>query len=309
MGQKTTHRFIIGTFVLLYLITSVISTIHVIDFFRLSNPEWLAISLAVAFEIGAAASLASIIVMEKMNKAIVWILFFVLTAMQAMGNAYFAYTNIHDYQSWVELFGLVDAEVIEQKRILSVISGAILPLVALGFIKALVDYLRPGSKTAEVSEGVKDDEGMMLEGPFPAGWKPIDITTHPGFDHTTPSTNDGLNDGVNDGVKTEEKHPINLEEIGEKLKDRELFPEKNAAAKEFLSKAVPVLPEEEDQKRKETLIKKWKDAGYLENLKGNEQPGLSDLLEAKTPQVINEAPTEEPSILDKIKVFKSDGNK
>lgn len=145
--NKLTKNFIIGTFVTLYVMVSLISTIHVIDFFELSNPKWLAVTLAVAFEIGAAASLASIIALKKMNKGIVWTLFFILTAMQAMGNAFFAYTHLNNYQSWVELFGLVDSEVIEQKRVLSIVSGAILPLVALGFIKSLVDYIRPEDET------------------------------------------------------------------------------------------------------------------------------------------------------------------
>lgn len=143
MNQKLINRFVIGVFVLLYLLTSIISTIHVIDFFKLSNADWLAITLAVAFEVGAAASLASIIALKKMNKSIVWALFFVLTAMQAMGNTFYAFTHLHDFQNWIDLFGLTDFEVIAQKRILSIVSGAVLPLVALGFIKSLVDYIKP----------------------------------------------------------------------------------------------------------------------------------------------------------------------
>jgi len=142
-NNKLIHWFIITTFVSLYLIVSIISTIHVIDFFKLSNPSWLAISLAVAFEIGAAASLASLIVLDKMNKSLVWSLFIVLTGMQMMGNTYYAFSHIHEYDTWVQLFGLVDEDPIYQKRILSIISGAILPLVALGFIKSLVDYIKP----------------------------------------------------------------------------------------------------------------------------------------------------------------------
>lgn len=141
--KKWTPRFIIGTFVSLYAVVSIISTIHVIDFFLLSNPTWLAVSLAIAFEIGAAASLASLIAMDKMNKGLIWFLFIVLTSMQMMGNAYYAYTHLENFQGWVELFGLVDEELIFQKRVLSIISGAILPLVALGFIKSLVDYIKP----------------------------------------------------------------------------------------------------------------------------------------------------------------------
>ena len=63
MKNKATHYFIIGSFVTLYLLVSIISTIHVIDFFKLSNPTWLAVSLAIGFEVGAAASLASLIIL------------------------------------------------------------------------------------------------------------------------------------------------------------------------------------------------------------------------------------------------------
>ena len=86
--ERVIQYSIIGTFVSLYIIVSIISTIHVIDFFRLSNPDWLAISLAIAFEIGAAASLASLIALDKMNKTLIWVLFIILTLMQMMGNAY-----------------------------------------------------------------------------------------------------------------------------------------------------------------------------------------------------------------------------
>jgi hypothetical protein len=161
--NKLTRNFIIGTFVTLYVMVSLISTIHVIDFFELSNPKWLAVTLAVAFEVGAAASLASIIALKKMNKGIVWALFFILTAMQAMGNAFFAYTHLNNYQSWVELFGLVDSDPIEQKRILSIVSGAILPLVALGFIKSLVDYIRPEEDDKEEGIDIIIDDGGISE--------------------------------------------------------------------------------------------------------------------------------------------------
>jgi len=143
MKEKIVRNFIIGVFATLYLVTSLISTVHVIDFFELSNPKWMAISLAVAFELGAAASLASLIALDKMNKTLVWLLFITITSMQVQGNLYFAFKNAHDYQSWIELFNLVDEDPLYQKRILAFVSGAILPLVALGFIKSLVDYIKP----------------------------------------------------------------------------------------------------------------------------------------------------------------------
>lgn len=147
--NKLVHNFVIGTFVSLYLLVSIISTIHVIDFFKLSNPTWLAVSLAIGFELGAAASLASLIILKKMNKTIVWLLFFVITAMQMQGNMYYAFMNLTDFQGWSELFNLIEEDVLYQKRILAFVSGAILPLVALGFIKSLVDYIKPEEEQEE----------------------------------------------------------------------------------------------------------------------------------------------------------------
>ena len=142
--------------------------IHVIDFFELSNNSTLAISLALAFEIGAAASLASIIVLDKMNKTIVWGLFTILTLMQMMGNTYFTFVNLHDYQGWIDLFALNEMEPLAQKRILAIVSGAILPIVALGFIKALVDYIKPSKEgdTLKLEKGnstvLTDNEDEFL---------------------------------------------------------------------------------------------------------------------------------------------------
>jgi hypothetical protein len=156
--NKLTNGFIIGTFVSLYVVVSLISTIHVIDFFKLSNPDWLAISLAIAFEIGAAASLAALIALKRMSKWMVWGVFILLAAMQMMGNTYYAFTHLHDFQGWSELFGLNEEELIFQKRILSIISGAILPLIALGFIKSLVDYIRPAELKENITLSEKDAE-------------------------------------------------------------------------------------------------------------------------------------------------------
>ena len=149
--SKLVNRFVIGTFVTLYLLVSTISTIHVIDFFEMSNPYWLAVTLAIAFEVGAAASLASLVVLDKMNKGLIWALFIAITLMQMQGNMYYAFKNLNNYQSWVELFNLVDEDPLYQKRILSFVSGAILPLVALGFIKSLVDYIKPSEEKPAVA--------------------------------------------------------------------------------------------------------------------------------------------------------------
>ena len=112
------HGFIITIFVALYLLVSIISTIHVIDFFELSNPTWMAVTLAIGFELGAGASLAAIIALKKMNKTLIWALFIIITSMQMMGNMYHSFINLGDFTSWSELLDLIDEDLIFQKRIL-----------------------------------------------------------------------------------------------------------------------------------------------------------------------------------------------
>lgn len=158
--EKFSRGLVLSTMVGLYIIVSLISTLHVIEFFELSNPKWLAISLAIAFEIGAAASLSSIIMLEKTSKTLVWTLFIVLTAMQVQGNMFYVYSHLDNFGNWIDLFGLSEEEPIVQKRILSIVSGAILPIVALGFIKSLVDYIKPNKyiNTTETLEEGMDDQ-------------------------------------------------------------------------------------------------------------------------------------------------------
>ena len=160
--NRLVSRFVILTFILLYALVSIISTIHVIDFFELSNPYWLAVTLAIGFELGAAASLASLVILEKTNKTLVWALFIAITVMQMQGNMFYAFTNLgSEYTTWSELFGLIEEEPLYQKRVLAAVSGAILPLVALGFIKSLVDYIKPSEDSIE--EEVTSDSQLDFD--------------------------------------------------------------------------------------------------------------------------------------------------
>jgi len=151
--NRLVHLSIIGIFVSLYFLVATISMINSVAFFDLAHSGLMNWALAIGFEIGAAASLAAIVILDKTNKTMVWGLFLLLTSFQMMANSFHAFINLENYMGWVELFGLGEAEPLYQKRILSIVSGAILPLVALGFIKSLVDYVRP----AAIEPTVKDD--------------------------------------------------------------------------------------------------------------------------------------------------------
>jgi len=158
MKKKIVHLSIIGIFCSLYFLVATISMINSVEFFDLAHSGLMSWSLALGFELGAAASLAAIVILEKTNRAMVWGLFLLLTGFQMMANSYHAFVNLEDYLGWIELFGLQEEEILFQKRILSVISGAVLPVVALGFIKSLIDYIRP-------TESLPNDPGYISHEP------------------------------------------------------------------------------------------------------------------------------------------------
>ena len=136
------EKFWIGTFISLWVLVSTVSTIHSIEFFELSNNLFLSWCLAIGFEIGAMASVGGIII-SKGNKTLIWALFILLTTFQIHGNMYWAWSHSNDISEWTKLFDLVDEDPNFTRRVFAFISGGILPLVSLGFIKSLMDYLAP----------------------------------------------------------------------------------------------------------------------------------------------------------------------
>jgi len=157
MNRDIIHRSIIGIFVTLYFLVATISMINSVAFFDLAHNGIMSWVLAIGFELGAAASLAAIIILDRTSKVMVWGLFILLTLFQMMANSFHAYINLQDYMGWIELFGLERMSPIEQKRILSIISGAVLPVVSLGFIKSLVDYIRPNEAREVPLEPIAQD--------------------------------------------------------------------------------------------------------------------------------------------------------
>ena len=180
MKKKIVHLAIIGIFCSLYFLVATISMINSVEFFNLAHSGLMSWSLALGFELGAAASLAAIIILEKTNRGMVWGLFLLLTAFQMMANSYHAFVNLEDYMGWIELFGLQEEEVLFQKRILSVISGAVLPIVALGFIKSLIDYIRPSKLNPEAE--ISEQHFYQGEAPIP-----MRVTEQPTVEQSPPS--------------------------------------------------------------------------------------------------------------------------
>lgn len=153
-------KILTGLFCILYLAVGFVSTYHSIGFFSISNEIWLAIILAIAFEIGQATVLFSLLV-SKEKKTMPWILMGVLTLVQVLGNVYSSYQymviNSQDsikYFTDSVLFYLQDPNPQVNQVMISYITGAILPVVALCMTSMVVDT----SGVEERSEDEKEED-------------------------------------------------------------------------------------------------------------------------------------------------------
>lgn len=153
-------------FSILYLAVGFVSVYHSISFFSISNDQWLAIILACAFEIGQAAVLFSLL--TNPNKKIMpWILMSVLTLVQVLGNIFSSYqwmminsTEEIKYFTDSVLFFLQDPDPKVNQVMISYITGAILPIVALCMTSMIVDtgVKENNDNIVEKEEEVKKEE-------------------------------------------------------------------------------------------------------------------------------------------------------
>lgn len=153
------QKILLATFCLLYIAVAFVSLYHAIAFFALANPLWLATILAIAFEVGQAVVLFSILTNpggsgNKQNLS--WFLMILLTAVQVIGNVFSSYkymlmynTDQIKYFTGSVLFFVKSPDPEYNYVIISYIIGAILPIVALCMTSIIADNLSRGEKRLE----------------------------------------------------------------------------------------------------------------------------------------------------------------
>jgi hypothetical protein len=137
------------TYIIPILFVAGVSIAHVITWYEMTNPLNWAIYLSVGVEIAALSALAG---MSSTNNKAVYLPFGIVTLIQFIGNMFFTFQYIDTaselFNDWVTLvdplfsiIGMVDSgDLIAHKRWLSVLSGAMLPLISLSFLHLLVKF-------------------------------------------------------------------------------------------------------------------------------------------------------------------------
>lgn len=164
-------------FAILYISVAFVSTFHAISFFGLANQLWIAVMLAITFEIGQAAVLFSILTNATgKNKIIPWFLMIVLTLVQVLGNVYSSYKYLITHSESLlqyfkePIFVWMDMPDQQCNVILTYIIGAILPIVSLLMTSMVTNYLEKTEdktplkqKDEDITNKIKDIDNSLAE--------------------------------------------------------------------------------------------------------------------------------------------------
>ena len=270
MNQKVLHRVFIWGFLFLYFLVALISFCHAVQFFGIGNAKWMSISLAFAFELGLALSLASILLSDKNKKqTLPWILMITLTAVQVVGNVYsvFRYISVSDvdyYQYLAKplLFFIEEVDENTIQIIVSWIMGAILPIVALMMTDMVANNIKNVSEDKkEVIESIKD----KIE---------EDIEEQPAVEEKkeTPVTVEEVKENLKPVKKNEDSIADYIDILSAAQNKKPEVEEKKEEKKSFISKIIPTINKKEQPKKNEPTVvnSPEREADHLNLRKSNE---------------------------------------
>ena len=215
MNQKVLNKVFVWGFLFLYLLVACISFCHAVEFFNIGNATWMSITLAFAFELGLALSLAAILLSDSNSKNILpWALMIILCAVQVIGNVYSTYkyialseTEYYQYLAQPLLFWIEDISEKTVRIIISWIIGAILPIIAL----FMTDMVASNLKTMNNADKIKDTTDNTKDEPD----EPAILTASPSPVNTESESPAIIEDDVinETATKVEEKNGLDLEDV------------------------------------------------------------------------------------------------
>lgn len=155
------QKIYICLFAILYLAVALVSGIHAVQFFGLANNSWMAVILAISFELGQAAVLFSLLTSKnERGKIMPWVLMGIFTLVQVLGNVYSSYKhiilespdNLRYFKEPIFIWTQLPDD--QATVIVTYIVGAILPICALLLTSMVTNHLQ----TDEV-----EDKGYEIE--------------------------------------------------------------------------------------------------------------------------------------------------
>ena len=173
-SKRTAYIMLFG---ILYLAVAFTSTLHAIQFFGLTNENYLAVVLAIAFEIGQAAVLLSLLTTKgERGKITPWVLMCIFTIVQIIGNVFSSYKyavlhSIGNLRFFKEPIFVWTSNISDNVAnvIVTYISSSILPIAALLLTSMIANYITDNDETLDTPinelESTKHDKLIKDETP------------------------------------------------------------------------------------------------------------------------------------------------
>jgi hypothetical protein len=221
--NKFLYWGLIIAFFVLYAFVAFVSTLHAVSFFQLTNVAWMAVMLAISYEIGQASVLFAILTSDNNKKLLPWVMMILLTSVQIIGNVYASFkfmdsSGSMDWTYWQRsiLFWLeVDGPEMF-KVVISWITGALLPVVALGMTALVAENLK-----------LKDEQDNKILGGDELDPEPTNPKEYKKEEFISPSVEEAENEeepensdllDMQDSLSIEDFEKVRIDEKNEELK-------------------------------------------------------------------------------------------
>ncbi len=139
-NAKKWRLFTLTLLLIAPIIISLVSMLHLVEWFSIGNPVSLSIALAISYEIltiGTLLSLPQFNIFTFITRGSIVLVIIALTIMQIIGNVYstFNHLNYTSMEVAAKLFGISTDGIL-----ISWIMGSMLPITSLLFLKLVANY-------------------------------------------------------------------------------------------------------------------------------------------------------------------------
>lgn len=159
--QKRIDRNLLYVFLSVPLLSSIMSAIHLVNMVELGNPMFMAVALAITFELGSIVSFIAMSksILKRLKKESLYFIFTLLFLLQAFGNVYSSFDYIRRSlivdPTWLDSFREMFFNVMDvttTKLTLAVLIGLPIPIISLILLKSAIDYFSADEEPAHEPE-------------------------------------------------------------------------------------------------------------------------------------------------------------
>jgi len=159
--NKILKIIILSLFLTVPVVSSFVSTLHLVTFFSLGNTLFISILLSILYEVGSISAFVTPFVFKKLNKTLIFTVFGILIIMQVCGNIFYSYDFVNNQLlidgNWLKNFNELilyftgeDASL--SKIILVIAISAPIPIISLFFLKSTIDYINIDEETKDETD-------------------------------------------------------------------------------------------------------------------------------------------------------------